>query len=48
MSLTVRSKDHCRWDLVSLGEVMLRFDLGDRRIWTTRTFEVSEGAASTT
>jgi len=43
MPLTIRSKDHCRWDLVSLGEVMLRFDPGDRRIWTTRTFEVSEG-----
>jgi len=43
MSLTIRSKDRCRWDLVSLGEVMLRFDPGDRRIWTTRTFEVSEG-----
>src|SRR5262249_35042412 len=33
----------CRWDLVSLGEVMLRFDPGDRRIWTARRFEVSEG-----
>ena len=33
----------CRWDLVSFGEVMLRFDPGDRRIWTTRHFEVSEG-----
>ena len=43
MSLTIKPKDRCRWDLVSLGEVMLRFDPGDRRIWTTRTFEVSEG-----
>jgi 2-dehydro-3-deoxygluconokinase len=41
--LKVRSKQECRWDLVSLGEVMLRFDPGDRRIWTTRHFEVSEG-----
>ena len=43
MSLKFRPKADCRWDLVSLGEVMLRFDPGDRRIWTTRTFEVSEG-----
>lgn len=43
MALIVKGTDSCRWDLVSLGEVMLRFDPGDRRIWTTRTFEVSEG-----
>jgi 2-dehydro-3-deoxygluconokinase len=43
MSLTVKSQQNCRWDLVSLGEVMLRFDPGDRRVWTTRSFEVSEG-----
>src|SRR3984885_4102349 len=43
MALTIKAKDSCRWDLVSLGEVMLRFDPGDRRISTTRSFEVSEG-----
>ena len=43
MPLTIKPKESCRWDLVSLGEVMLRFDPGDRRSWTTRTFEVSEG-----
>lgn len=43
MSLKIKSKSDCRWDLVSLGEVMLRFDPGDRRVWTTRSFEVSEG-----
>ena len=43
MPLQVKEKSACRWDLVSLGEVMLRLDPGDRRIWTTRTFEVSEG-----
>lgn len=42
-SLTVKSKDNCRWDLVSLGEVMLRLDPGDKRIHTTRTFQVWEG-----
>lgn len=43
MPLKIRPKTECRWDQVSLGEVMLRFDPGDRRIWTTRQFEVSEG-----
>lgn len=32
-----------RWDCVSLGEVMLRFDPGDDRIHTARTLRVSEG-----
>ena len=43
MALVVRKKEGCRWDLVSLGEVMLRFDPGEYRIWTTRQFAVSEG-----
>src|ERR1700740_166913 len=43
MSLNIKQKETCRWDLISLGEVMLRFDPGDYRIWTTRHFEVSEG-----
>jgi 2-dehydro-3-deoxygluconokinase len=43
MGLQVKSKDGCRWDLVSLGEVMLRFDPGEQRIWTTRQFSVCEG-----
>src|SRR5467141_1526927 len=43
MSLTIKQKSSCRWDLVSLGEVMLRFDPGEYRIWATRRFEVWEG-----
>lgn len=43
MEMTIKPKEKCRWDMVALGEVMLRFDPGDRRIWTTRQFEVSEG-----
>lgn len=43
MALTVPAAEGLRWHLISLGEVMLRFDPGDRRIWTTRNFEVSEG-----
>jgi 2-dehydro-3-deoxygluconokinase len=41
--MKIRPKQDCRWDLVSLGEVMLRFDPGDLRIWTTRKFDVFEG-----
>ena len=43
MPLKIKPKEGCRWDLVSLGEVMLRFDPGEKRIWTTRSFEVYEG-----
>jgi len=43
MPLAVKPKAGCRWDVVSLGEVMLRFDPGERRIWTTRSFDVCEG-----
>jgi 2-dehydro-3-deoxygluconokinase len=41
--LNIKPKDNCKWDIVSLGEVMLRLDPGDRRIHTTRTFDVWEG-----
>src|SRR5260370_21808007 len=41
--LNIRPKENCRWDLVSLGEVMLRVDPGDGRISTARTFRVWEG-----
>jgi sugar/nucleoside kinase (ribokinase family) len=43
MPLKIKDKKDCRWDLVSLGEIMLRLDPGDRRIATTRAFEVCEG-----
>jgi 2-dehydro-3-deoxygluconokinase len=39
----LRSAEDCRWDLISLGEVMLRLDPGDRRIATARSFQVWEG-----
>lgn len=41
--ITIKPKEGNRWDLVSLGEVMLRFDPGDCRISTARQFEVFEG-----
>jgi len=40
---TLKIKDNCRWDLVSLGEVMLRLDPGEGRISTTRHFQAWEG-----
>src|SRR5258707_13735905 len=43
MALTIKPEKDCRWDLVSLGEVMVRLDPGDRRIHTARSFEVCEG-----
>jgi 2-dehydro-3-deoxygluconokinase len=41
--LTLRPADAARYDLVSLGEVMLRFDPGEERITNTRNFRVWEG-----
>ncbi len=41
--MNIRDKHDCRWDLVALGEVMLRLDPVDRRIATTRHFEAHEG-----
>ena len=41
--LNLREKSKCRWDLVALGEVMLRLDPGDNRIAHAREFRVWEG-----
>jgi 2-dehydro-3-deoxygluconokinase len=41
--LNVKPKESCRWDVVSLGEVMLRLDPCEGRVHTTRTFQVWEG-----
>ncbi len=43
MSLVLKPKESSRWDLVSLGEVMLRLDPGVSRIATSRTFQAWEG-----
>jgi 2-dehydro-3-deoxygluconokinase len=42
-SLSIPPADGCRWDLLALGEVMLRLDPGEERISTTRAFRVWEG-----
>lgn len=41
--LNIKDKSQCRWDIVSLGEVMLRLDPGDGRVHTARNFQVWEG-----
>src|SRR5215216_7948080 len=43
MNLPIKKKNECRWDIVSLGEVMLRLDPGEGRVSTTRHFQVWEG-----
>lgn len=43
MSLSIRAASQCRYDILSLGEVMLRLDPGEGRIRTTRNFRVWEG-----
>lgn len=43
MSLTVKPASDCRYDCVSLGEVMLRLDPGEGRVRTARSFRAWEG-----
>ncbi|WP_454084417.1 sugar kinase [Georgenia sp. Marseille-Q6866] len=43
MSLQIRDAAECRYDVLSLGEVMLRLDPGEGRIRTARSFRVWEG-----
>jgi 2-dehydro-3-deoxygluconokinase len=41
--LKIRPASECKWDCVSLGEVMLRLDPGFGRVRTARQFQVWEG-----
>jgi len=41
--LNIKSKDACAFDMLALGEVMLRLDPGDARIKTAREFRAWEG-----
>ena len=43
MALTLRPAAECSFDLLALGEVMLRLDPGEGRIHTSRTFRAWEG-----
>ncbi len=42
-TLEVKPLGSCKYDQLSLGEIMLRFDPGEGRIRTTREFKVWEG-----
>ncbi|MBW7996613.1 MAG: sugar kinase [Candidatus Glassbacteria bacterium] len=42
-NITPKSSESCKYDIVSLGEIMIRLDPGDIRIRTTRSFRVWEG-----
>src|SRR5579864_1687142 len=42
-SIILKAAEGCRWDCVSLGEVMLRLDPGEERIHTARNFRAWEG-----
>lgn len=41
--LNIRTAETCKYDLLSLGEIMLRLDPGEGRIRATRSFRVWEG-----
>jgi 2-dehydro-3-deoxygluconokinase len=43
MALTIKPAGSCKYDLIALGEVMLRFDPGEGRTRTAREFKVWEG-----
>jgi 2-dehydro-3-deoxygluconokinase len=43
MSLKIKSANECKFDQISLGEVMLRLDPGEGRIRTARSFTAWEG-----
>lgn len=43
MNLKIKPKKDCKYDEISLGEIMLRLDPGEGRIRTTRNFRVWEG-----
>ena len=43
MNLNLRQEKECKFDAVSLGEVMLRLDPGEGRIRTARSFRAWEG-----
>lgn len=43
MTIKIKPADECRYDILSLGEIMLRLDPGEGRIHTTREFRAWEG-----
>src|SRR6266567_971079 len=43
MPLKIKPADSCKYDLLALGEIMLRLDPGEGRVRTAREFKVWEG-----
>lgn len=43
--LSLKDTSETQWDLISLGEILLRFDPGDKRIHNSRQFTVWDGGA---
>jgi 2-dehydro-3-deoxygluconokinase len=43
MPIQLRDKSQCKYDLIALGEIMLRLDPGEGHIRTAREFKVWEG-----
>ncbi|TVR41290.1 MAG: sugar kinase [Planctomycetota bacterium] len=43
MAISLKDRDQCQWDQVSLGEVMIRLDPGFGRIHSSRQFTAWEG-----
>ncbi len=41
--MEIKSSDSCQFDILSLGEIMLRLDPGEGRVRTARSFDVWEG-----
>ncbi len=41
--INLKPEAQCRYDILSLGEIMIRLDPGEERIHTTRSFRVWEG-----
>src|SRR5215469_5298004 len=42
-TLHLKPANSCKYDLLALGEIMLRLDPGEGRVRTTRQFQVWEG-----
>jgi len=49
MALAIKPKQECRWDLISLGEVMLRLDPDDTTMATFQeVIQVMKGVGART
>ena len=43
LDLSLKPAGSTRWDMIALGEIMLRLDPGDTRVRVAREFQVWEG-----